>query len=227
MNTPPWLADNHPKRATRAEIDPWPSVPGPQLEQLGHAWIARGGSVDQHGNRLHPHWRPLLADPRIGLPTGPGFFWRLGPNDTADVVALRDGPDGEEVLLIQRADNGRFALPGGFLGPDDATAEAGALRELFEETGLRPEAPHTRVLRRLLPNGSLTTLHAWTEHTVVLLDADPDWLARAEPTRREADGEVQDAMWLAVSRLDDLDMANRHPGYVELALHHRRTRSRA
>ena len=42
----------------------------------------------------------------------------------------------EEVLLIQRADNGLWALPGGLCEIGQTTAEA-ALKELYEEAGLR------------------------------------------------------------------------------------------
>jgi ADP-ribose pyrophosphatase YjhB (NUDIX family) len=40
------------------------------------------------------------------------------------------------MLLIRRADNGRWAVPGGFMEPGEGVAEACA-REVWEETGLR------------------------------------------------------------------------------------------
>ena len=60
------------------------------------------------------------------------------PSFTADVVPLRFGRGRLEVLLIQRksppfADH--FALPGGFVDPNETPEEAAA-RELSEETGL-------------------------------------------------------------------------------------------
>ncbi len=60
------------------------------------------------------------------------------PAVTTDCVIF--GFDGEKlkILLIRRGIEpykGKWALPGGFLKPDEA-AEAGALRELREETGL-------------------------------------------------------------------------------------------
>lgn len=50
--------------------------------------------------------------------------------------------DKGEVLLIKRAQNllrgGKYDIPGGFLDRDENSRE-GALRELFEETGIRGE----------------------------------------------------------------------------------------
>ncbi|MFW9997126.1 MAG: NUDIX hydrolase N-terminal domain-containing protein [Candidatus Odinarchaeota archaeon] len=44
-----------------------------------------------------------------------------------------------EILLIQRADNGKWAMPGGLLEVGETPAE-GVLRETFEETGVRCRA---------------------------------------------------------------------------------------
>lgn len=235
----PWLVDNHPKRASApaGRLQPWPTVPDPRSLRLAREWIAQGGSVDQHGNLLHPHWRQLLADPRIGLPTGPGMFWKLGVNLTTDVVMLRDKPEQddpadpvqapeEEVLLIQRASNGQHAVPGGFGEPTDVSVVAGGLRELFEETRLAPQNPRVEVVHRELSTGSLTTLHAWTDTTVIWVDADPAWLAQAEPNRRDADGEVVDALWLPVAQLHTVEVAHRYLRYIQLAVQRRRMRHR-
>lgn len=210
----PWCAAVHPNRVAPPPgevIDPWPA-PGPDAAALAEQWLADGGSVDQHGHRLHPHWRQLLADPRVGLPTGPGWHYRLGPSRTAAAVLLRDG--GREVLLIQRADNQRWALPAGFLGPQDATVEDGALRELGEETGLWVPDPRTSRLLELVPTGRQATLHAWTELTVIRVEADAGWLAQAVPVRRDAAGEVLDAAWWPVDGLGELTMQHRHPDYI-------------
>ncbi len=217
----PWLVDDHPKRASAPadRLQPWPSVPDPRSERLAREWIAQGGSVDQHGNLLHPHWRQLLADPRIGLPTGPGMFWKLSTNYTADVVVLC----GDAVLLIQRASNGMYAVPGGFQEPTDASAVGNGLRELFEETGLRPpEGSHVEVVHQELSTGSLTTLHAWTDTTVIWVDTDPAWLAEAEPNRQDADGEVANALWLPVAQLHTVQIAHRYLRYIQLAVQRRR-----
>jgi 8-oxo-dGTP pyrophosphatase MutT (NUDIX family) len=66
------------------------------------------------------------------------------PRDRHAVVAalLRQGPEGVEVLLIQRAEqeldpwSGHMALPGGHGDPDDSSLVATAVREISEEVGL-------------------------------------------------------------------------------------------
>lgn len=78
-------------------------------------------------------------------------YWFRGVNPSADLVLLRDGARGKEVLLVHRAptapaEAGKWALPGGFMESDAArghpwkpgreTARQGAVRETREETGL-------------------------------------------------------------------------------------------
>jgi ADP-ribose pyrophosphatase YjhB (NUDIX family) len=47
----------------------------------------------------------------------------------------------ENILLIQRADNGKWAVPGGYMEPGENFSEACA-REVFEETGLHIQVKH-------------------------------------------------------------------------------------
>lgn len=63
---------------------------------------------------------------------------------TVDFALLRSQEErptfsGTEVLLIQRADNGEWVLPGGFVDPSDENFELAAKRELYEETGVHCE----------------------------------------------------------------------------------------
>nr|WP_295783417.1 NUDIX domain-containing protein [Rhodoferax sp.] len=69
-------------------------------------------------------------------------LFHAGANNAVDIVVLRHGASalGPELLLVRRhddapAENGRFALPGGFVLQGESLAAA-AVRELAEETGL-------------------------------------------------------------------------------------------
>lgn len=55
---------------------------------------------------------------------------------TVSAVARRES--GPEILLMQRADNGHWGLPGGHVDPGESVAEATA-REVREETGFDVE----------------------------------------------------------------------------------------
>lgn len=70
------------------------------------------------------------------------------PSCTADLALfagkIKDkSPNGLEILLIQRGNHpslGKWALPGGFVNPDE-TVENAAARELLEETGVNLTVP--------------------------------------------------------------------------------------
>ena len=69
--------------------------------------------------KLEPLRAPVLSHPT--------------PLTVADAAIIDSD---ERILLIQRSDNGRWAMPGGFLEVGETAAE-GAAREAFEEAGIR------------------------------------------------------------------------------------------
>jgi 8-oxo-dGTP pyrophosphatase MutT (NUDIX family) len=66
-----------------------------------------------------------------------------GGRESAVLILLGEGPDGPDLLLIERAADmrshaGQPAFPGGAIDPDDDGPVGAALREALEETGLDP-----------------------------------------------------------------------------------------
>ena len=76
-------------------------------------------------------------NPEFGRPDG------VPLRPAAVLVPLIDRPEGVTVLLTKRTEHlnshaGQIAFPGGRMESHDATAEAAALRETHEETGIAP-----------------------------------------------------------------------------------------
>lgn len=66
-----------------------------------------------------------------------------GARAAAVLILFGEGPDGPDLLLLQRADTlrkhaGQPAFPGGGIDPDDDGPVGAALREAAEETGVDP-----------------------------------------------------------------------------------------
>lgn len=93
-----------------------------------------------------PEWlRPLVDAAAVVRPEQLSPF--LPPDDgareSAVLILFGEGPEGPDVLLIERAHDlrshaGQPAFPGGGIDAGDADAVAAALREAHEETGLDP-----------------------------------------------------------------------------------------
>ncbi|MCU0266075.1 MAG: CoA pyrophosphatase [Actinomycetia bacterium] len=93
-----------------------------------------------------PEWLRPVAD--VAVQVAPEDLSRFLPPDdggrqSAVLILLGEGPEGPDLLLIERSADlrshaGQPAFPGGALDPEDSGPVAAALREAAEETGLDP-----------------------------------------------------------------------------------------
>lgn len=93
------------------------------------AWVPHLRTVLAEGRRQA--WSDVLRPARGGRPA-------------AVLILIGTGPDGPEILFVERAATlrthaGQIALPGGAQDPGDADLAATALREAHEETGVDPD----------------------------------------------------------------------------------------
>jgi ADP-ribose pyrophosphatase YjhB (NUDIX family) len=127
------------------------------------------------------------------------IFARPTPLSTGDAAII--DADGR-ILLIQRADNSCWAMPGGAFAVGETPAE-GAVREALEETGVACEPTALVGVFDSRRCGSITRHHLY--HFVFLCRPLP--VPPVPPTHAH---EVLDARWFAEAELP----ANIDPGHV-------------
>jgi len=135
-----------------------------------------------------------------------------GGRESAVLVLFGDGPDGPDLLFIQRAATvsshpGQPAFPGGAVDDTDGDVVAAALREAQEETGLDPSGVHV-----------FATLPAlWLPPSGFIVTPVLGWWRSESPVGVVDPGEVESVVRVPLAEL--LDPANRvsvsHPsGFV-------------
>lgn len=171
----------------------------------------QGYQFDDTGLPLHPWLLDMLRDPEVGVVLGTGIYWRLGLNKTADPIIFLHGPDKTSVLLIERSDTGSLALPGGFVDPGEDAVHA-ALRELFEEAGLRLDtSPDTHLYEGVVAD-TRTTAHAWA-HTTALV-----WHLTGPPPRLKAGDDARAAYWVPLGCIPE-NLHGSHRALIDEANH--------
>ena len=172
------------------------------------AFIAAGYDTDSLGRPLHPAFRQMVTNPDLGVVTGKGRYWNWGPNRTADPIVMTQTAC-PRVLLIKRGDTGSWALPGGFVDPEDADASVAALRELGEEAGLTGVSDGKEVYVGVVGD-KRTTAHAWAETSAYLYQ-----LERQVPVAGADD--AVDAKWVRLDKLGET-LFGSHEFLIEEAL---------
>lgn len=107
----------------------------------------------------------------------------------------------DRVLMVQRADNGKWTLPGGTLEIGESLPQCAA-RELREETNLRVDI--------------VDVIGTYTDPEIKIEYSDGEvrqeftivFLGRTQDTRVQIDDESVDYSWIPLSELGSIDMAS-------------------
>lgn len=145
-----------------------------------------GYSFDTYSRPLHPWLRDMLQNEAVGVVTGTGAYWNMGPNKTADPIILSN-EDIPKVFLVKRKDNGLWAFAGGFIDPGESASKA-AQREAFEEGGIITGEPEHTLYSGVVAD-TRTTAYAWAETTAFIFRVTGCPQPKIDPA------EVEDAQW--------------------------------
>lgn len=115
------------------------------------------------------------------------------------------------ILLIRRADNGLWAMPGGAISVGE-TAAQGALREAWEEAGVRCEAVQLAAVHDSRFCGTLTRHHLYH---FLFLCRPLESAGPLGPTKHPQ--EVLDARWVPEAELADLPLDPGHASRIPAA----------
>lgn len=125
-------------------------------------------------------------------------------------VVLRVTAGSPEVLLVRRADNGRWTVPAGILEPGEEPAD-GITREVLEETGIGARVTRLVGVQTTHPTTYPNGDHAQYLDVIMALEPEPD-----SGEARVNDDENLEVAWRNVTELNDVPPL--HVRAVEWAL---------
>ena len=135
-------------------------------------------------------------------------LWLDGPNFTADAVVI--DPNQERIFLVQRKDTGQWALPGGFVDPEDASPYDAAVREANEEGNLTLSGTAPLVFRGIVDDPR-NTEDAWIETSAYLFLTECTNTAKAGDDAKAVD-------WPRIDELTPENLYASHAMIIERAL---------
>jgi len=201
----PWVVNNHSNRTDSETI--------PTKEESNYL-SAQGHELDSNGRPIHPWFYDMINDPALGVVVGKGAYWEWGPNYTADPIVISEG----KVLLIQRADTGVWALPGGFIDKTDTGMEdavTAASRETSEEAKI---VIPSNVVPKIVYKGTVadirTTANSWAETTAILFELDNI----IEPKGKLDEKEVQNVGWFPIETVTESHLFGSHRLLLQKAI---------
>jgi 8-oxo-dGTP pyrophosphatase MutT (NUDIX family) len=187
MAAPAWILANVWDKAAGDGLwlPPWRQ--SPDLDRPGYRHL------DGSPVRIDGQGRPLNPRGRQGRNVYSGWYWYPGANWATDGAVVCCAGGEWWVLMIQRADSGAWALPGGMCDAGE-NPDMTSPREVEEETGFRA-GPHARWRRIHWMQIGAGFAYNWIETGLYVCRVEPDRMT--EPLTPQP-GEADDACWLTI-----------------------------
>lgn len=159
--------------------------------------------------------RPLNPIGRTGL-AGRGLLGKWGANQAGDPVVTRINPETQnlEILVIQRKDNGQWAIPGGMQDTGELIS-ATCKRELGEETNANIDFGSLPIIYQGYVDDPRNTDNAWMETSVIHVHLDAELAAKQQI---QAGDDARKAQWQPITEDFVNTLYASHPHFVSLTL---------
>lgn len=146
---------------------------------MAREFLSHEGPVRRDENEM-----PLNPGGRTGL-TGRGLLYAWGCNFTADPLVTRNNPEtGKLEMLVILRDNGKWAMPGGFVDEGENIDDALA-RELEEETTVKLDFRKARIGYQGYVDDTRNTDNAWIETTCKRYHLSTEEAATCKPDNQD------------------------------------------